>query len=231
MVCSRRLPGVRPRCYAAGAGAAGMADHGRTTPGPPTATVKAMTRKGSTVLAALLLTAAVAGCDLGGSPSSAQPSPSSSLGKQQIRAIAQEWVQCLRERGLTRMPDPNVADDGRVTYPGTGYDFKADFQRHPDIVQACKSIIDRIPESLRRRGSDLSADDIRKLTEFAKCVRSKGAPEFPDPNASGDFNLAGTPLANERPQVRMDRAFDACKGIWSGEIRLMDGVTKGGGKK
>lgn len=186
----------------------------------------------ATMSATLLLITAVAGCDPGGSPSSTPPS--SAATGQQALDIAREWVQCLRDRGLTRMPDPRIDEQGHITYaaPADGYEFKRDLLRRPEAAQACQPIIDRLPASARRR-SDVSPADIRTLTEFAKCVRSKGVAEFPDPNAHGEFDLTGTPLENARLESRVDPALKACRGVWSGEVSVVGGAgdKSGGGKK
>jgi hypothetical protein len=59
-------------------------------------------------------------------------------------------------------------------------------------------------------------------------MREKGVPEFPDPTNDGEFDFRGTPLENENPNVRLKPAEDACKHIWSGGMKVIDG---GGVKK
>jgi hypothetical protein len=180
--------------------------------------------------ALLAVGAGAAGCDLGGSPSGAsQPSASASMSRQQILALGQEWVQCIRDHGFRRMPDAQLTPEGYLQFPPqSGYNWKADLVKHPGILDACKSIEARYPPSARRPRSQVSAADLRKLGEYAKCIRAHGVPEFPDPNAAGEFDLSGTSLANGGLRQQMRAAEQACKHIWSGEIRVNDG---GGGKK
>jgi hypothetical protein len=187
-----------------------------------------------TALPTALLAFAAAGCDPGGSPSAASdPSPSASANRQEALAVGQEWVRCLRERGLTRMPDAEISPEGFLNFPPqNGYEWKRDLAKRPDIIEACKPIQDRFPASAQRPRDEYSAEDLRKLKEFASCIRSKGIPEFPDPNSAGEFNLVGTPLENENPNVRFKAAEDACKHIWSGGLKIVDGGGgKSGGKK
>lgn len=192
-----------------------------------------MTRTTSTVLLTALLAVGTgaAGCDPGGSPSGASdPSASASVSRQQLLALGQEWVQCLRDHGLTRMPDAELSPEGYLQFPPQGgYNWKADLENRPRVIESCKSIEGRYPPSAFRPRQQLSAEDLRKLAEYAKCIREHDIPEFPDPNAAGEFDLTGTSLANGNPPPQMDAADQACKHIWSGEIRI-DGAG-GGGKK
>lgn len=193
-----------------------------------------MTRTTSTVFLTALLAvgagAGVAGCDAGGPASGASsPSASASVSRQQLLALGQEWVQCIRDHGMTRMPDAELSSEGYLQFPpGGGYNWKGDLRNHPAAIEACKSIEDRYPPTAFRPKQQLSAEDLRKLGEYAKCIREHGIPEFPDPNAAGVFDLSGTSLANGVPPRQMNPAAQACKQIWSGDVRIQD---NGGGKK
>ncbi|RKN57628.1 hypothetical protein D7193_02955 [Micromonospora costi] len=178
----------------------------------------------------LAVGAGAAGCDRGGSASGgSSPSASASVGRQQLLALGQEWVQCLRDHGLTRMPDADLTSDGYLQFPPQGgYNWKDDLRTRPQVIDACKSIEDRYPPTAFRPKDQLSADDLRKLGEYAKCVREHGIPDFPDPNAAGEFDLTGTPLANGITPEQMNAAQPACRHIWSGDLRILD---NGGGKK
>ena len=181
------------------------------------------------MLLTALLAAGVAGCDTGGSGGSAGPSASASANSQQVLALGQEWVRCMRENGLTRMPDAQLSPEGYLQFPPQGgYEWKRDLAKHPGIIEACKSIEDRYPPSAFRPRQAVSAEDLRKLAEFAKCVRTNGLPEWPDPNAAGEFDLRGTSLANGISGRQSQALDEACKHIWSGDIKVRD---NGGGKK
>lgn len=189
-----------------------------------------MTRKLSTLLITALLAAGAAGCDpIGAGGGSPEPSASASANRQQLLALGQEWVRCMREKGMPRMPDAQLTPEGYLTFPNVnGYEWKADLRNHPGVIEACKSIEDRYPPNAFRPKEELSAEDLRKLAEYAKCVRQNGLPEFPDPNKDGEFDLTGTSLANGIPAARRDAADRACKHIWSGSVKVLD---NGGGKK
>jgi hypothetical protein len=189
-----------------------------------------MTRTTRTVLLAALLVAGLAGCDSGGSGGgSANPPASAQAGPQQLLALGQEWVQCLRDNGLPRMPDAELSPDGYLQFPAAGgYNWKEDLRGHQPTIDACQSIEDRYPPNAFRPMDQFTAEDLRKLAEYAKCVREHGIPEFPDPNAAGEFDLSGTPLANGIPGALRDQADEACHQIWDGDVKVTGG---NGGKK
>jgi hypothetical protein len=170
----------------------------------------------------------MAGCDSSGSGGSPNPSASAPTNRQQLLALGQEWVQCLRDKGLTRMPDAELSQDGYLQFPAAGgYNWKADLGKHRSIINACQPIEDRYPPNAFRPKEQYSAADLRKLAEYAACVRQHGIPEFPDPNSKGEFDVTGTSLANGIPGSLREKAEAACHQIWDGDVR----VTGGSGVK
>jgi len=105
------------------------------------------------------------------------------------------------------------------------------WRRHPATIAACQSIEDSYPPNAFRPHEQLTADDLRKLGEYAKCVRAHGIPAFPDPNAAGEFDVTGTALAHGIPDSLRDQADRACHTIWSGKIKITGGDGKLGSKK
>jgi hypothetical protein len=197
-----------------------------------------MTKKLSTVfltalVAAGLGTAGLAGCG-GGSSASPNPTASASAGRQQLLALGQQWVECLRSHGLTRMPDAQLSQDGYLQFPpANGYNWKEDFGKHRSIIDACQSIEDSYPANAFRPKDQVTAGDLRKLAEYAKCVRAHGIPDFPDPDSTGTFDVSGTSLANGIPANLKNQVDQACQAIWSGKITMSGGGSgkNGGGKK
>ncbi|WP_433363707.1 hypothetical protein ACQPZX_32620 [Actinoplanes sp. CA-142083] len=182
-----------------------------------------MTRTTSTVLIAAVLAAGLAGCSA--DPPTPSASASASANRQQLLSLGQEWVECLRDHGLTRMPDAQLTQDGYLQFPPAGdYNWKDDLRTHKAIIDACQPIEDRYPPNAFRPKEQYSADDLRKLAEFAKCVRAHGLPDFPDPNQAGEFDLSGTPLANGIPGNLRDQADEACKSVWSGDVKITGGT-------
>ncbi|WP_250032544.1 hypothetical protein [Paractinoplanes maris] len=188
-----------------------------------------MTRTKSTVLLCVLFVGGLAGCDAGGPAAPPDPSASAGVNRQQILALGQEWVQCLRDKGLTRMPDAELSPEGYLQFPPVaGYNWKDDLRTRRTVIEACQPIEDRYPPNAFRPRQQFSADDLRKLAAYAECVRKHGLPGFPDPNAAGEFDLTGTPLADGIPGPLREQAEAACHDIWSGDVRVTGGS---GGKK
>jgi hypothetical protein len=182
-----------------------------------------MTKKTFALLLAVLLLAA---CDKG-SPSA---SPSASAGnRQQLLALGQEWVKCLRDHGLTRMPDVELSQEGYIEFPASGYNWKEDLRKHKDIIDACQPIEDRYPPNAFRPKQQFSADDLKKLAAYAACVREQGVPDFPDPDETGNFDVTGTSVENGMPGKLREKIDAACRTIWSGDVRITGGGS--GGKK
>jgi hypothetical protein len=178
----------------------------------------------------VLLAAGLAGCDAGGASGSGTPSASATVSRQQLLALGQEWVQCLRGKGLTRMPDAQLTEDGYLSFASPGsYNWKEDLGKHQNIIDACKSIEGKYPPNAFRPKDKMNAADLRKLADYAKCMRAHGLPAWPDPDTDGSFNLDGTSLANGIPKTVMSKATQACSSIWSGKVSIRSG--SGGGKK
>ncbi|MFF5289879.1 hypothetical protein [Paractinoplanes globisporus] len=189
-----------------------------------------MKKIASTVLLTALV---VAGCSGGGGAGSPNPSASAAAGRQQLLALGQEWVQCLRTHGLTRMPDAQLTQDGYLQFPPAGnYNWKSDLSTHKSIIEACQPIEDRYPPNAFRPKQQLTADDLRKLAEYAKCVRAHGVPDFPDPNQAGEFDVAGTSVERGMSKQMNDQIDQACRSVWSGDVKITGGSNeKSGGKK
>ncbi|WP_433303483.1 hypothetical protein ACQP2F_12125 [Actinoplanes sp. CA-030573] len=188
-----------------------------------------MTKKSSTVLIIAVLAAALAGCSGGGGGGDPAASASAGANRQQLLALGQQWVQCVRDHGLPRMPDAQLSQDGYLEIaPTRGYDWKNDLAKHRSIIEACQSIEDSYPPNAFRPKEQYSAEDLRKLAAYAKCARAHGIPDWPDPDTSGAFDVTGTSMEHGVSGRLRDQIDEACKSIWSGNIKLSGGS---GGKK
>jgi hypothetical protein len=179
-----------------------------------------MTRRPLVVLAvavalALALAGSLTACSSGG-----DGSPGGSAGTnadiQRQLDISRQVSQCARAHGYPAFPDP-VIDANEIVYPDTaGLDLKETF-RALEQVPECKALLDQRNVG-RPSDPPVSAEDLTKLREFAKCVRAHGIPEWPDPRADGTFPINGTPLENEGKSDRFLSAVDACKSIYDKRI-------------
>jgi hypothetical protein len=145
----------------------------------------------------------------------------------EILAIGKQAAACVRENGIPAFPDPYV-DHGRLKLPqGQEQELEGKYSQQllDQAMQACKSILDKLPDSAIREegGNDDHAPgpgDVEALRKFAQCMRENGVPEFPDPKADGTIPLRGTPLENEGKSQRMIAGFQACQQYWSGGLAV-----------
>ena len=95
----------------------------------------------------------------------------------------QVWLaitQCIRAHGMPQWPDPVTGPDGHLMFP-------ADAPRTtPQGQAACRALFDQLPADAGATPPP-SAADIAKLRRFAVCLRHNGVPDWPDPDASGNF--------------------------------------------
>jgi len=120
---------------------------------------------------------------------------------------AQIWhdlVACARAHGDPSMPDPTIDSQGQAQFPpGTPMPSQA-------TQQACQSIYNRLPASVRNTG----APDIQMGIKFAQCMRQHGLTDWPDPNANGDYPLPAdlqAPSKSGPIWTRIKTAWDQCK--------------------
>ena len=123
-------------------------------------------------------------------------------------ALAQglAFARCLRSHGVPNFPDP-------VATPSGGYGFRMPLganridPKSPAWIaaqEACKSLL---PQWWT--GPQLSPAQQQAWLDWAKCIRSHGAPDFPDPKFSGSQVQVSSGGGSGSPQVQS--AMDACK--------------------
>jgi hypothetical protein len=148
----------------------------------------------------MLLFAGLAGCSAGGGAGAA----TATTGQQDAAAVLREFVQCARVNGMPNLPDLKLGSDGQVVVPEGTPDPPVSVER------ACKSIFDRLPASVTG-DEERPPADIQALLRFARCMRERGVPEWPDPKADGSFPVSGTVIEREGKSPRIVRALRACR--------------------
>ena len=96
----------------------------------------------------------------------------------------QAVVVCARLHGLPDVPDAHLDDHGQPqfpTVPGGG-------KPPQSVMDGCKDEIAQLPQRTESSRTPLSAAALAKVRQFAACVRTKGYPNFPDPNPDGGFS-------------------------------------------
>jgi hypothetical protein len=166
--------------------------------------------------AAIAAAATIAACG----SSSPKPSSASSSGghpaQSEIRQAQQDatrFAVCMRSHGVPSFPDP--------TSP---HEFKASLSpesalvRSPSFQSAYTACRHLLPNGGRPNQSTThSRARIAAALAFARCIRSHGLPNFPDPTSTGDITpeiLANAGINLHQPAVQ--QAGDACVGVTHG---------------
>jgi hypothetical protein len=163
------------------------------------------------VLAALAATLAGCGTAGGDGGDGAAPGATASLRDQAV-PVYRDFVRCVREHGYPDFPDPVVREDGSAELPPAAEEALERLEA--TLRPACEHILRRLPAALAEDKGDGSAGQaspaqIAERKRFARCVREHGAPNFPDPDATGAIVLT-----DPDGRTTFDRAtvtaFEAC---------------------
>jgi hypothetical protein len=91
-------------------------------------------------------------------------------------------VECLRAQGV-KVSDPDAK--GRIVFEGDNASNKKD-KTFVDAQAKCREIWPTVPEELVEY-PPLTPEQVEAARQYAKCMRAKGAPDFPDPRPDGYF--------------------------------------------
>jgi len=155
-----------------------------------------------TVLSVCLAGGAAA-CSGSGQQSGGSPvSGGQSSGTEQVMNVLRQLARCIRSHGMPSFPDP-------IINPLTGQpDFPANAPNPPASIRPiCQPIANRLPPQVLNSPPP-SAAGMQGLVRFARCMRSHGHPDWPDPNTIGEFLV---PVQMVSPLKGADRpAMQAC---------------------
>jgi len=122
---------------------------------------------------AAALAACAAGC--GGSH------PTARSGAAPTRSPAAAWHQvvlCARAHGMPNLQDPQINAEGKAIFPN-GLSIPDETRR------ACQTLVDRlVPNADNHQPTPAQ---LAALLRFARCMRSHGVPDWPDPHPDGTF--------------------------------------------
>jgi len=147
----------------------------------------------------------------GGSPASSgdSSSPESSAGTQQ-KIVA--YGQCMRTHGVPSFPDS-----------GSGGSKEAVVRALKEVSNSQAEAAQTACEHLQPNGGEPSqaqiAQHLGDLLAFARCMRTHGLPNFPDPTSSGQVThemLAKAGVNMHQPAVL--QAADACVSVTHGAL-------------
>jgi hypothetical protein len=142
----------------------------------------------SAVTACLAVTAALLVAACGASKKPPAPSVSGHGGKSSGVNAAYRYSACMRAHGVTNFKDPQVSQNGNQV--------KVAIQVNPQITgspafksaqTACAHIL---PIGANGPGQEQTHAREQAMLAFARCMRRRGFPKFPDPTAQGQLTLA-----------------------------------------
>ena len=158
---------------------------------------------------ALSTVAALSAC---GSPGGQSPVAGGGTASGEA-AVLHRLVDCIRAHGVPDFPDGSIDSHGVVSFPQSA-------PRLPDsILNACRPIYNQLPP--QPTGSPPVPQPLfEKLLSFARCMRSHGVHDWPDPAPNGTFFLdarlvaAGKP-GSYRQMITCERANPGVAGHFS----------------
>lgn len=153
-----------------------------------------MRRMIAVTLIGVTLAGGAAACgSAGGAPSAG----AQAHGTAQVMTVMRQISRCVRSHGVPDFPDP-------IINPLTNY---PDFPQAAPLIpvsaqQACQSLFNQLPPQAGASRPP-TAQNMRALLRFARCMRGRGLTGWPDPNSLGQF-----PIAQKSPAILS--ALNAC---------------------
>ena len=124
---------------------------------------------------AVALAGAAAGC--GGSASTGRPAAASA--PRNAAAAWHQVVLCARAHGMPGLPDPQINASGKAIFPN-GLTVPERTRR------ACQAMFNRLLPNAQN--TEPTRAQLAALLRFARCMRSHGIPDWPDPRPDGSFH-------------------------------------------
>jgi hypothetical protein len=143
-------------------------------------------RGGLALVAGVAMAMIAAGCG-GHSPSSASVSgAAAAAAKGGPGEAAFQFSACMRTHGVTNFPDPKVKTSAGGSSVAIGINPSISGQpAFKSAQKACQHILGKPGSAGTDRNSPAR---VQALIAFARCLRSHGFPNFPDPDANGDLS-------------------------------------------
>jgi hypothetical protein len=158
--------------------------------------------------AAIVAATVIAAC---GSNSPSSSSSGGQLTEAQMQQDIVRFAQCMRSHGVPNLPDPTTSP----------HEFKTAFADPSPAFQSAYAVCRHLQPGGGPPGQSAAHNEahIVALLAFARCLRSHGFPNFPDPNSSGEVThqmLANVGINVHQPAVL--QTADACVGVTHGAL-------------
>jgi len=162
--------------------------------------------------AAIVAATVLAACGAGSPTSSASAGAPTQAQQQQAERAAVSFARCMRAHGVPNIPDPTSPQEFKSSVAG-----KQHLPAFQSAATACRHLLGGggPPQQSAARTHELIVAGLA----FARCLRSHGFPNFPDPSNTGELShemLASAGIDVHQPAVV--RAADACAPVTRGLI-------------
>jgi hypothetical protein len=147
-------------------------------------------------------------------------SPNTSQSSQSPGTAAFRYAACIRDHGVSSFPDPQVS----TTAGGGGVAIRQAVPASAGLLPSFEAAQKACRGILPAPGNNGPSDDgpsKQVLLAFARCLRSHGVSDFPDPSAQGRLTLAMIGAAGvDLKAPSFLTAAKACVGVTHGTITL-----------
>ncbi len=141
-------------------------------------------------LALIAIAALMSGC---GSSASAGTGGGGSGNTAASTQQAVKFAQCMRSNGVSNFPDPSASGKLTIDAVANGSSLNTNAPAFKQALSACKGL-----EPAGFTGGTRSSQQQAAGLKFARCIRSNGVPDFPDPLPNGPLiDTNRIPSANE----------------------------------
>jgi hypothetical protein len=131
----------------------------------------------------------LAGCGLSGKPGTGASREDSTL----------KFAQCMRAHGVSNFPDPTPGNG--IDIAGAGLNPRSpSFQ---SAQQACRKLL-----PTKGPPPHMTASELRRAFAFARCMRARGVPSFPDPTQGTRPSSGGPVLVVQGMLFRVGPGMD-----------------------
>jgi hypothetical protein len=143
---------------------------------------------------AIAVFAAIAGLALltaGCGSASRSPSSSTTPSFQSFSSAADRFSECMRTHGVANFPDPQIVN--QPGQRGIRLTVSPGLAATPEFNPAQKACRGILPVPKNVNPSQLAQQQQARAEDvlaFAKCLRSHGVPDFPDPTTQGQLTVA-----------------------------------------
>ena len=118
-----------------------------------------------------------------------------------------KFSECMRSHGAGDFPDPTLGSNGLPSWTSSE-------SRPPPAYQGARKVCGKDLPGLGLNTPAGRATATAEALKYARCMRSSGVPNFPDPNGQGVLVIQTGDVQRSSPAFQ--QAQTACKGLDNG---------------